>query len=90
MGATLQAAPERKKNQDYASAAKVVRVTVNLPETLARALRTLAEQQGKSFTQALKEAISLKLYIDQARKEGATVLLETPGKPQRELVFPSS
>lgn len=64
-----------------------VRVTVNLPETLAVDLRALAEEQGKTFTQALKEAIALKLYIDRAVSGGATVLLEQAGRPVRELVL---
>jgi hypothetical protein len=66
-----------------------VRVTVNLPESLASALRRLAESEGKTFTQVLKEAIVVKLYVEQALADDAKFLVEMPDKTIREIVFQS-
>lgn len=82
--ATLRAARAGEEGESVTA-----KVTVNLPDALARELRALADREGKTFTQVLKEAMALKLYIDNARDSGATVLLEAPGKPLRELVFQS-
>jgi hypothetical protein len=67
--------------------ATTVRVTINLPEELAVDLRRYAEGNGKTFTQALKEAISLKLFVERVLSEGAKLLVEHPDKTIREIVF---
>ena len=80
-GAVPLAIPLRRTPQD------VVKVTVNLPEQMVAQLKELAASEGESFTQALKEAIAMKLYIEDALGEGAKLLLELPDKSLREIVF---
>lgn len=68
-------------------ATEIVRVTVNLPEETATQFRQLADTQGKTFTQSLREAISLKLFVTAELREGAKLLVEKPDKTIREIVF---
>jgi hypothetical protein len=65
----------------------VTKITANLPENLAQGLRDYARSSGTTFTQSLKEAISLKLYVERLVREGATIVVEQPGQRKRELVF---
>jgi hypothetical protein len=69
------------------SRASVAKVTVNLPEEMAAALRELAEQEGKTFTQALKEAISLKLFVADVVEQGGKLLVEYPDKTVERILF---
>lgn len=64
-----------------------VKVTVNLPEDMAAALRELAESQGKTFTQVLKEAIALKLFVSDLLRQGAKLLVEYKDKTVERIVF---
>jgi hypothetical protein len=64
----------------------VVKVTVNLRADLANSLRTWAEQRAKTFTQALNEAVALKLFIDEVRDGGGKVFIEQDGTT-REVYF---
>src|SRR5947209_4402222 len=50
--------------------AETVKVTVNLPASLVDDLRGRAEREGKSFTQALKEAVALELYAAEMQDQG--------------------
>lgn len=52
-----------------------VKVTVNLPEDAVRALEHMKTYTG-TVTQALKEAIALKLYLDEHVQKGGKVLVE--------------
>jgi hypothetical protein len=72
---------------DGATNLNTVKVTVNLPEPMAVELRELAERDSKTFTQALKEAISLKLYAARVLKDGSHLLVERPDGKLREIVF---
>lgn len=67
--------------------ADVVKVTVNLPEEMAAQLKALAASEGKTFTQALKEAISLKLFVSDLMKSGAKLLIEHRDKTIERIVF---
>jgi hypothetical protein len=65
-----------------------VTVTVNLPEPMAVDLRSWAAEHGKTFTQALKEAIVLKLYVEKELQQDNRLFLERPdGSQRREIVF---
>ena len=64
-----------------------MKVTVNLPEETVQALRQLADQEGKTFTQSMKEAISLKLFVTDLIDEGSKLLVERPDKSIREVWF---
>lgn len=67
--------------------ANVVKVTVNLPEEMAAELKALAESEGKTFTQVLKEAISLKLYVADVLSAGGRLLVESRDKTIERIVF---
>jgi hypothetical protein len=66
---------------------EIVKISANLPEDLAVGLRDYTKSAGKTFTQGLKESIALKLYIENLVRDGATLVIEQPGRRQRELVF---
>lgn len=65
----------------------ISKTSVNLPESLALELKDRAEARGDSFTQALKEAVALKLYVDDATADGGRLLIERPDGSLREIVF---
>jgi hypothetical protein len=64
-----------------------LKVTVNLPEDLATNLKQLAARDAKTFTQVLKEAISLKLFVDDLTRGGAKLLVEHRDKTIERIVF---
>jgi predicted transcriptional regulator len=65
-----------------------VKVTVNLPRELANELRQLAEREHKTFTQVLKEAISLKLFVDdEVVAQKRKLLIENADKSIERIVF---
>jgi hypothetical protein len=73
--------------QQAATAANVVKVTVNLPEDLAVRLRTWAHNHGKTFTTALREAITLKLFVSEQLESNSKLLVEQEDGTVREIVF---
>jgi hypothetical protein len=75
------------KDEAQAQGAKTVKVTVNLPESLAATLKELADQEQKTFTQALKEAISLKLFVSDLLRQRAKLLVEYKDKTVERIVF---
>ena len=70
-----------------ATTAQAVKVTVNLPEDLAAELKALAKKQHKTFTQALKEAIALKLFVEGELEKKSTVLIRQQDGTTREVTF---
>jgi hypothetical protein len=65
-----------------------VRLTVNLSDEVAQALRELAEKRGTTVSEALRRAISTEKFINDKIEKGERVLLEDPdGNKQREIVF---
>jgi hypothetical protein len=68
---------------------KVVKLTVNLPVEAYKALQTMKKRSG-TITQALKEAIALKLYIDkEVHDHHSKILVEREDGSVREIVMPS-
>ena len=76
-----------KETRARQSRSGVAKVTVNLPEDMAASLKELADGDGKTFTQALKEAISLKLFVEELFDEGAKLLIERKDKTIERIVF---
>jgi hypothetical protein len=66
---------------------KITKVSVNLPEAMVSQLRALADSEGETFTQVLKEAIALKFYVTRALADGAELLVKRPDGTVREIVF---
>lgn len=87
-GAGATAVTERAslRGLSQVEAPPTVKVTVVLPEEMAAALKTEAKSSGITFTQALKEAIALKLFVADILEEGGTLVVEQPGKRKKELV----
>jgi predicted DNA-binding protein len=73
--------------QQQAATANVVKVTVNLPEDLAVRLRAWAHEHGKTFTTALREAITLKLFVSEQLENNSKLLVEQEDGTVREIVF---
>ena len=70
--------------------ATAVKVTVNLRRDLATQLREWAESRGKTFTQALNEAIALKMFIEDVYRRKGKIIVEHEDGSQREVFFHSA
>ncbi len=62
---------------------RVVKLTVNLPETLVRDLRAMAEDQGITMTEVLRRAIGTEKFLRDNIKQGSKLVLEDPDKTFR-------
>ncbi|MGK7918107.1 MAG: ribbon-helix-helix protein, CopG family [Prochloraceae cyanobacterium] len=63
------------------------RVNFRLSETTVRALEKIATEKGlNTLTEALRQAIATEVYLLEAKKRGAKILLEE-GDSLKELVF---
>jgi predicted DNA-binding protein len=56
------------------------RVNVNFSETAYRDLSSLADRQSKTKADVLRDAIALEKWFDEARREGARILVERNGE----------
>lgn len=66
-----------------------VKVSFNLPEPVVGALKELARQRGATVTEVLRDSISNEVFLNkQVVETGARILLETPDRKVREIVFP--
>lgn len=70
--------------------ATTVKLTVALPKPAIDAITELAQEQGKTKTQVLREAIALKLYVERELAVPGTRLLLQRGDETREIVFTDS
>ena len=69
------------------SATKTVKVTVNLPQDAVDVLQAMKQRSGGTVTQALKDAIALKDYLEsEVFEHKAKILIERDGQI-RELVL---
>ena len=66
---------------------EITKVTVNLPTGMVDKLKRLAAEQSKTFTQVLKEAISLKLFCDEVLNAGGKLLIENPDKTIERIIL---
>lgn len=67
-----------------------VKLTVALPTAAVDAITELAQKQGKTKTQVLREAIALKVYVEHELAQPGTRLLLQRGDETREIVFTDS
>jgi hypothetical protein len=65
---------------------RFVRLSVNLTPEIADVLKEIAARNGISVTEAVRRAIGILRYVEDAQNRGATLLLEENGS-SRELVF---
>lgn len=64
---------------------KTRRINVNFSEGAYNDLETIADQQGKTKAEVLREAIALERLFQDAKREGGRLLIERDGEV-REIV----
>ena len=67
--------------------AEHVKISANLPKSVVDALRSIADQQGISMTEALRRAISTEKFLIDAAANDSKVLIEDKDKTVRQLVL---
>ena len=67
----------------------VTKLTVNLPASVAQALKTMASERNTTVTEVLKSAIGTEKFISESVQSGSKVLVEKSPGNVRELVFPN-
>jgi hypothetical protein len=60
--------------------ADVVKLTVNLPKDEVDALKRLAEKRHLTMTDVIRQAIGTEMFLDDAKEQGSTVLIEDKKK----------
>ncbi len=68
--------------------AGVVKVTVNLPVKVWKALTDIAEEEHISKTEALRRAISTEVFRRLVEKEGASLVVEKDDGTRERVRFP--
>lgn len=66
---------------------KVVKLSVNLSEDVAGALKDLATHEGISMTEALRRAIGTEKFLRDEISKGHKVLIEDDEKKLKEIVL---
>jgi hypothetical protein len=66
---------------------KNVKISVNLPDDMVRALKEMADLRGTTVTEVLKAAIGTEAFLADQIKNGAKVLVEEKDKSLKQLVF---
>jgi Ribbon-helix-helix protein, copG family len=65
-----------------------VKLTVNLPDSTAQAIREIANQRGTSVTEALRQVIDTQHFLQQESTNGNSLLIQNPkDKTVREVIF---
>lgn len=59
--------------------------TVNFTAQAYRTLEEISERSGKSMSEVLREAISLRAWFDEERANGNRILIEYPSGRVREV-----
>jgi hypothetical protein len=76
-----------QQNGPASSTPPVARVTVNLPARVWKDLADLAERKQISKTDALRQAIATAVCIEEAREQGASVIIERPDGVRERILF---
>lgn len=75
-------------HQSESQGSNLVRLSVNLNDDTANALRKLAEERGVSVTEAVRRAISLYNYLEDEVRSGRHVqTADSARKEVRELIL---
>lgn len=69
---------ESMKTED--SVHNLVRLSVNLSPTVFGVLKGYAQRNGVTVTEAVRTAISILKYVDDAQRRGATINVDENGK----------
>ena len=66
---------------------KVVKMSVNLPTSVVKALKTLAKKRRLTMTDVLRQALALEKFIDEVNEDDGKILIEDKRGRVRQLVF---
>jgi hypothetical protein len=69
------------------SGTDAVRLSINLAPDVAQALRTMAQRQGVSITEAVRRAISTEKFFRDEAEKGSKVLVEDTNKNIRQILL---
>jgi hypothetical protein len=64
-----------------------VKISANLPAATIEQLKKIAEQQGITMTEALRQAISTKSFLNEQSAKGAKILVEEKDKSLKQVVW---
>jgi len=65
----------------------LVKMSVNLPQSVVDDLRAIAAERQITLTQAIKDAIAMEKYVTDERRDGSHLLVQKPDKTVREVVL---
>lgn len=68
-------------------AAKIIKMSVNLPISVVKELRELSEKRNTTMTEVLRRAIGTEKFIQDVMDEGGKILVEDKDGDIRQLVF---
>jgi hypothetical protein len=63
------------------------KVTVNLPDETVQAIKDIATKNGTTVTEALRQAIESRRFLEDQVDNGSKVLIKDPDQSLREVVF---
>jgi metal-responsive CopG/Arc/MetJ family transcriptional regulator len=65
-----------------------VKLTVNLPDQTAEALKGIAEDRGTTVTEALRQVIESQRFLHQEVQDGNNILIQDPSNNSlRQVIF---
>jgi hypothetical protein len=64
-----------------------VKISANLPQSSIDQLKSIAQQQGITMTEALRQAISTKSFLNEQSAKGAKILVEDKDKSLKQVVW---
>jgi hypothetical protein len=64
-----------------------VKISANLPKSSIDQLKSIAQQQGITMTEALRQAISTKGFLNEQSAKGAKILVEDKDKSLKQVVW---
>jgi predicted transcriptional regulator len=63
------------------------KVTVNLPDETVQAIKDIASKNGTTVTEALRQAIESRRFLEDEVDSGNKLLIKAPDQSLREIVF---
>lgn len=64
-----------------------VKITANLPISIAEAMKTLADKDGVSMTEILRRAVAREKFFNDAIEKGHTIILKDKDGKMKEVFF---
>jgi hypothetical protein len=66
---------------------KSVRLSVNVSESVADAIRQLSERRCQSYTDTIRDCISTEWFLDEKYQDGYRIVLRKKGERDQELMW---